>query len=71
MQALREIRTVSDTKIIIDLPEYFRQKEIEIIIIPYRDQPLKSTDFSKYFGIMTIENLEDEIRALREEWNRI
>ncbi len=34
MQALREIKEIKDKKIVIDLPERFKAKEIEIIILP-------------------------------------
>lgn len=70
MQALREVRIVSDRKITIDLPEYFDKKEIEIIIIPYNDKRRKPVNFNKFFGVMKVENLDEEIRKLRGEWER-
>lgn len=34
MQALREIKEIKDKKIVIDLPERFKAKKVEIIILP-------------------------------------
>ena len=35
MQAIRQVMDVSNKKIIIDLPDRFHAKKVEIIIIPY------------------------------------
>ncbi len=37
MQILRELKKVSDRQIIINLPESFYAKEVEIIVIPYKN----------------------------------
>ncbi len=34
MQAIREIKEIKNRKIVIDLPERFKAKEVEIIILP-------------------------------------
>ena len=36
MQIVRELKKVSDRQIIIDLPDNFYAKEVEIIVIPYK-----------------------------------
>ncbi len=36
MQIVRELKKVSERKIIIDLPISFYAKEVEIIVIPYK-----------------------------------
>ncbi|RKZ74961.1 MAG: hypothetical protein DRQ57_09145 [Gammaproteobacteria bacterium] len=38
MQIVREFKKVSERQIIIDLPESFSAKEVEIIIIPYKNR---------------------------------
>lgn len=37
MQILRKLKKVSDRQIIINLPESFYAKEVEIIVIPYKN----------------------------------
>ena len=51
----------------INLPREYINKEIEIVI----DIKHKSKiNFDKYFGIMKNNNdIEDEIKNIREEWN--
>lgn len=34
MQAIREIREITDKKIVINLPKRFKAKEVEVIILP-------------------------------------
>jgi len=36
MQIVREFKKISDRQIVIDLPDSFYAKEVEIIIIPYK-----------------------------------
>jgi len=38
MQAIREIRSVKGKKIIIDLPEDFRDQKVEVIVLPYAEE---------------------------------
>lgn len=40
MQIVRELKKVSDRQIIIDLPDSFYAKEVEILVIPYKKQEL-------------------------------
>lgn len=34
MQAIREIKKIKDKKIVVNLPEDFQAKEVEVIILP-------------------------------------
>lgn len=34
MEVLREIREINDKKIVIDLPDCFMRKQVEIIVLP-------------------------------------
>jgi hypothetical protein len=34
MEAIREVKKIIDHKVIVDLPESFRGKEVEVIILP-------------------------------------
>jgi len=34
MRVIREIKRIKDKKIVVDLPEGFQAKEIEVIILP-------------------------------------
>ena len=39
MQAIREVKKVSGKRVIIDLPDSFYAKEVEVIVIPYKGIP--------------------------------
>lgn len=72
MQAIREIKKVTERKVTIDIPEDFDANEVEVIVMPYNDVKEKEqdVDFSKYFGVMDIENVDEEIDSIRNEWGR-
>ena len=40
MRVVREIRRISGKRITIDLPDAFRGKEVEILVIPYKRIPV-------------------------------
>ena len=65
MQAIREVKNVSGNKIIIDLPDSFYAKKVEVIIIPYIKTPPKNKigDWKNDFlSVSQWEIAEDEIR---------
>jgi hypothetical protein len=47
MQALRKIKNVKDRKVIIDLPEDFKNKIVEVIILPYTRKATKKKNLSE------------------------
>ncbi len=65
MQIVREFKKVSERQIIIDLPESFSAKEVEIIIIPYkkRDSIDDKNQWKKDFlSISKWELTEEEVK---------
>lgn len=41
MDVIREVRTVTDQRVIIDLPDHFRNTEVEILVLPLNRFPPK------------------------------
>lgn len=77
MEALRIVQKPTKGKITIGLPEdLWIKSKIEIIILPFEDEPApqKKFDPRKFKGAsnlnMTIEEIDQECRKLRDEWDR-
>ena len=82
MQVVRKIIESSRLEAIIDMPDAFKRRKVEILVMPLiddqaDDQPEKKTkkkfrpeDFE---GIMNVapEILEKEIKGMRDEWERL
>ena len=73
--ALREIKTVSNRQININLPDYINTDKVEVIIIPYStpDPNInKKIDYNKYFGISNLgtELIDNYSKKIRNEWDR-
>lgn len=49
MEAIREIREIDSNQVVIDIPDEFRKRKIEIIVMPIDDTvPEKSKRFSRF-----------------------
>lgn len=75
VKALREIKTVSNKQVIINLPDYISTKQVEVIIIPYNTSGKENSnksDYSKYFGISNLgtELIDKKLNDIRDEWER-
>ena len=73
--ALREIKTVSNRQININLPDYINTDKVEVIVIPYNitdKDSNKKIDYNKYFGISNLgtELIYDYLNKTRDEWDR-
>ncbi len=73
--ALREIRTVSNGQIKIDLPDYINTDMVEVIIMPYSTPDTKNSkkiDYNKYFGVSNLgtELIDKYSKEVRNEWDR-
>ena len=69
---LKEKITPKENKIEINIPEEYVNKEVEVTVrltngIADKEK-IKIIDES--YGIMNIENLDDEVKKLRDEWDR-
>ena len=78
MEAIRKIVTVKDNVLRVVLPDHYNNKQVELIILPAEDVPSqveeKKVDYEKLYGSLksglTIEEIDDQIKALRSEWER-
>jgi len=79
MDAIRRIITVKELLLQVLLPETFRNKTLEVIILPTDEVnlPAKSErfDFTQLYGKlksgMSISEIDDKLKQLRSEWDRI
>jgi len=70
--AYREIVSILNRQILINLPENITAGKVEVIIIPiYSPEPTKP-DFNKYFGISNIGTsaIDSILNRMRDEWDR-
>ncbi len=75
MQFVRKIMDSRFIEEIIILPEELRNKKVEILVLPFNENEVynrekeifKPEDFE---GILKTVNLEEEIKTIRDEWER-
>ncbi len=67
MRAFREIKTIKNNKIVLTLPKSFKDKRVEIIILPYQINDVENED-KKYWQLIgekslrnIWDNQEDEV----------
>lgn len=78
MQAYRTHSVVHNGQVTVQLPEGFENSDVEVIILKSSStsihKRLKKGKFSKYRGILktglSIEEIDAQLKALREEWER-
>jgi hypothetical protein len=71
MAAIRKIIDHSDNPLTIDLPEDFKNRKVEVIVLPVEenDEPRKTYDFSDLVGKLEWKgDAVAEQRKLRDEW---
>ena len=51
MKAIREITTIRDNKIVLTLPKSFKDKKVEVIILPYDIDDVEKED-KKYWQLL-------------------
>jgi len=74
MEFIRKIVDLNQLRLMMDIPESFQYKKVEMLIIPLVDElETKELKFipKKYFGISHIPNVEEKIIEIRDEWDRI
>ena len=71
MNAIREILDSSVFKNIIFLPEDFKNRKVEVIILPVESNNEQKNAFNPkdFIGTLNIDNVEDVIKNIRNEWN--
>ena len=77
MVALRLVKSPENDRIIIDLPVSLRrEKKLEIIVLPFETEQKQKTNFDprEFKGTgklnMTIEEIDQECKRMRDEWER-
>ncbi len=78
MQAYKITKKVRSKRLILDLPVNLQSRELEITILPVKngkkkDGNGKTVKPSSLRGVLkgkTIQQIDDEIREIREEWER-
>ena len=75
MQVLRQILKVNNNKIYIELPADFKANEVEVIVLPVveRIKKMKQKISEKFRGCLskkTAEEMQKQIKKMREEWER-
>ncbi len=79
MEAIRKIVTLEDRILRIELPESYRDKTVELIILPAeeKEQSLvneEKVDYKSLQGAwkskLTDKELDERLKALRDEWSR-
>lgn len=73
MKALRQILKVKNHSINIHLPDDFNAEEVEVIILPLKEQKTKKGTVSKLRGSLNLtdqqySDFQEDVRKSREEW---
>jgi hypothetical protein len=79
MEAFRKIVTVSDVLLKILVPENFRNRKVEVIIIPSESESdqisLSEPDLTKFYGRiksgLDISEIDKKLKLIRSEWGRL
>ena len=71
MEAIRKIIDHSTHEVIIELPESYQHRKLEVIVLPIEEEKVaKNYDFSDLYGKLDWEgDAVTEQRKLRDEWD--
>ena len=71
MEAIRKIIDHSTHEVVIELPENYQHRKLEIIVLPMEEEKeTKKFDFSDFYGKLDWEgDAVAEQRKLRDEWD--
>jgi len=73
MEFIRKIVELNQLRSMMDIPESFQYKKVELLIIPLVDEiQKKELKFKpkKFFGVSHIPDVEEKIKEMRDEWDR-
>jgi predicted metalloenzyme YecM len=76
MQFVRAIVESSQLESVIDIPVEFKDQKVEVLILPLpREKKKEKKEFNPddFIGILKMdsEEIEKEIKSMRDEWERI
>ena len=72
MEAVKEIIHVKDNKLQMNLPSFFNDLDVEVIVFPSDSNRKKSFIPSDFYGIFNFSetSIMDDLKKLRQEWER-
>lgn len=74
MEVIRKIIELDRLKTMVEIPHNFNHSKVEILIMPFEEEssppPMKFNP-KEFFGVSNIENINQKIQEIRDEWNRI
>jgi len=71
MEFYREIINTDKINKIFNLPDFFKHRKVEMILLPILDNKSKITnkfDPNKFRGSLNLKNSQKEIEKIRNEW---
>ncbi len=74
MEFIRKIINSSELENLFDIPEDLRQQDVEVLILPIQqeiNQSMEDFDPDNFKGVTHIDDLENELAAIRDEWDRL
>lgn len=74
MEVIRKIVEMDKLRSIIEIPLDFNYSKVEILIMPIEDENREvSPEFNPkdFYGVSKINNVENAIKEMREEWDRL
>ncbi len=74
MEVIREIVDLEKLERVVNIPKNFIGSKAEIIVFPVEETSLKNKeDFvpEMFYGVSSIDNIEEAIQKIRDEWDRI
>ncbi len=74
MEAIREIVDLKKLGTIVNIPPDFNYSKVEILILPVDDtlpEKKKVFDPEKFYNVSSIDDVTEDIQAMRDEWDRI
>ena len=74
MQFVRAIVESSSLENVVEIPHEFKNRKVEIFILPlYKKKKKKEFNPADFEGVLDLpqEEIESELRQMRDEWDRI
>ena len=66
MDFVRKIINSDDLDPVLNLPQELKHKQVEVLVLPVEEKQEKvSFDPEEFKGVLKIENVEEEIKAIR------
>ncbi len=71
MDFVRKIINSDDLDAVLNLPQELKHKQVEVLVLPVEEEKdIEKFNPEEFRGVLNIENVEEEVKAIREEWDR-